>query len=189
MEPWHLTHGEKATILELLTTLCQCRAQAAQPPVVTSETVNLNPIIRNKKITDTTVEIGKIDGELDEFYKKQRTNVSGTLKSRDGQPAFLSLSLNSERYSITCMTKAYFDCFRNYDNNEINHVKSHNQALFLAAARRRVVEFAQSGTEGAPIVDSEDRIDRVEPLVLASDLVPAMMDTWTELARSTRTRR
>jgi hypothetical protein len=87
------------------------------------------------------------------------------------------------------MTKAYFDCFRNYDNNEINHVKSHNQALFLAAARRRVVEFAQSGTEGAPIVDSEDRIDRVEPLVLASDLVPAMMDTWTELARSTRTRR
>ncbi|RSL64831.1 hypothetical protein CEP53_003923 [Fusarium sp. AF-6] len=46
--------------------------------------IPLNPIIRNKKITDTTAEIAKVDGELDEFYKKQHTNASGTLKSRDG---------------------------------------------------------------------------------------------------------
>ncbi|EEU40444.1 uncharacterized protein NECHADRAFT_76719 [Fusarium vanettenii 77-13-4] len=47
-----------------------------------SDTANFNPRIRSKKSTETSVEVGKIDGELDDFHKKQRTNVSGTLKSR-----------------------------------------------------------------------------------------------------------
>lgn len=87
------------------------------------------------------------------------------------------------------MTKAYYDCIRNYDNKEIDRIQSHDQNLILAAARRRVVRFAQLGTTGAPVVNAEDRVDHVEPLVLASDLVPAMMDTCTELNSRNRSRK
>lgn len=84
------------------------------------------------------------------------------------------------------MTKVYFDLIRNYDNSEIDRVASYNQAFIPAAARRRVIKFTQLDTNGAPIIYSKDRVDRIKPLVLASDLVPTM-DAWTKLARSTQT--
>lgn len=163
----------------------------------------MNPTIRDKT-TDSTIEVGRIVGELDEFRK------GGKLKSRrNGQPAFLSLSLDFEHNSIVwywkdrnnnwvdpvairftnyeSMGEAYIACIEKYDDNERERAEE-NRAFVLAVARRRVVKFAQEGSEYLPVIDPGDRADHIIPPVFTSDLMPAMLDTWVELNGRNRQR-
>ncbi|KAI8687246.1 hypothetical protein NCS56_00297100 [Fusarium sp. Ph1] len=160
--PSDLSTHEKATMVDLLVALYRSRVQRSRP-VITSE---------------IGIEVGRIVGELDKFRK------GGKFKSRrNGQPASFAIRFTSYEN----MGEAYIACIEKYDDNERERAEE-NRAFVIAVARRRVVKFAQEGSEYAPVIDPGDRADHIIPPVFTSDLMPAMLDTWVELNGRNRQR-
>ncbi|KAL6352899.1 hypothetical protein LRP88_13374 [Fusarium phalaenopsidis] len=173
--PSDLSTHEKATTVDLLVALYRSRVQRSRPD--SSEAINMNPTIRDKT-TDSGIEVGRIVGELDKFRK------GGKFKSRrNGQPASFAIRFTSYEN----MGEAYIACIEKYDDNERERAEE-NRAFVIAVARRRVVKFAQEGSEYAPVIDPGDRADHIIPPVFTSDLMPAMLDTWVELNGRNRQR-